>query len=190
MALKLKEKFRKIKEKLMHGTGVFMFLRSVITSQISTYIDYAVSFFLFALCGLGAGISAGIGGACGGITNCAVNYRFTFRMKECSYWAIGVKFFMVWLGSMLLNAFGTALFTNILMSFESLNELGVNENLRFTIARLITGLLVSVAWNFMLQRYFVFRTTKFDNFIDRMHYYLSATRFEKRKIDGKGNRCR
>ncbi len=158
-----------------------MLLRSMITSQVSTYVDYVVSFLLYAFAGLSAGLSAGIGGACGGITNCAVNYKFTFRMRQCSYWAIGIKFFMVWVGSMLLNAMGTQLITNLLTSSHYLEEIGVGNDMCFTIARLSTGLIVSIFWNFMLQRYFVFRTTKFDNFIDRLQYYIHATRFTKRK---------
>lgn len=173
-------KYHNIKHKVVHGTGVFMLLRSMITSQISTLVDYVVSFVLYSVAGLTAGFSAGIGGACGGITNCTVNYRFTFRMRQCSYWAIAVKFFLVWLGSMVLNAVGTQLFTNLLVNSQSVGSM-MSDDLCFTIARLSAGLIVSIFWNFMLQRYFVFRATSFDNFIDRIHYYLSATRFGKRK---------
>lgn len=173
--------FSKLKHKFMHGTGIFMFFRSVVTSQVSTYIDYIVSFVLYAFVGLHAGVSAAIGAACGGVTNCAINYRFTFRMRQCSYWAIGIKFFMVWLGSLTLNAVGTQVITNMLLASRSIDQIGMSDDLCFTIARLSAGLIVSVLWNFMLQRYFVFRTTRFDNFIDRLIYYLRATRFEKRK---------
>lgn len=163
-----------------------MLLRSMITSQVSTYVDYVVSFVLYSCTGLSAGFSAGIGGACGGITNCAVNYRFTFRLRQCSYWAIAVKFFMVWVGSMVLNAVGTQVVTNLLTSSHYLDRAGLSDDLCFTIARLSAGLVVSILWNFMLQRYFVFRTTRFDNFIDRLHYYISATRFDRRDPNRRG----
>lgn len=171
--------FAKIKHNIIHGSGPFLLLRSMITSQISSWVDFIVSFVVFSCTGLSAGWAAGIGGAAGGVTNCAVNYRFTFRMRQCSFLAIGVKFFLVWIGSMVLNGVGTQVFTNILMSLQSLNVL--TEDVRFTIARLTTALIVSIFWNFLLQRYFVFRTNKFDNFIDRIQYYLSATKFEKRR---------
>lgn len=158
----------------MHGTGIFMFMRSVVTSQISSYVDFFIGFAFFAWVGLGSGLSAAIGATAGGVVNCLINYRFTFKLKECSYWAIGVKFFLVWLGSLLLNTFGTEILTNILTASETLDRWGMVENLRFTIARLSVAIIVSVFWNFLLQRFFVFRSTPFDNFIDRTYYYLHA----------------
>lgn len=156
-----------------------MFLRSVVTSQISAYTDFIVSFAFYALISLSAGISAMIGATAGGIVNCLINYKFTFRMRESSYLAIGIKFFLVWLGSLLLNTFGTQYLTNLLDSSSLLDSVNMVDNIRFTIARIITSIVVSVFWNFMLQRYFVFRATAFDNFIDRCHYFLHAT-FSKR----------
>lgn len=151
-----------------------MFLRSVVTSQVSSYVDFFIGFVFYAWVGLGSGMSAAIGAVAGGIVNCMINYRFTFRLRECSYWAIGVKFFLVWVGSLLLNTFGTQWLTNVLLASESLDSIGMVANLRFTIARLSVAIVVSVFWNFLLQRRFVFRPTRFDNFIDRCHYYCSA----------------
>ena len=156
-----------------------MFLRSVMTSQISAYTDYIVSFIFYALLSLSAGLAAMIGATAGGIVNCLINYKFTFRIKESSYLAIGIKFFLVWLGSLLLNTFGTQYFTNILDSSSLLDNVNMVDNIRFSIARIFTSIIVSVFWNFLLQRYFVFRATPFDNFIDRCHYFLHAT-FSKR----------
>ncbi|RXE70151.1 GtrA family protein [Muribaculaceae bacterium Isolate-002 (NCI)] len=172
-------KKKEIKSKFLHGGGIFMFLRSVVTSQISAYTDFIVSFVFYALISLSAGISAMIGATAGGIVNCLINYKFTFRMRESSYLAIGIKFFLVWLGSLLLNTFGTQYLTNLLDSSSLLDSVNMVDNIRFTIARIITSIVVSVVWNFMLQRYFVFRATAFDNFIDRCHYFLHAT-FSKR----------
>lgn len=172
-------KRKEIKAKFLHGGGIFMFLRSVVTSQISAYTDFIVSFIFYALISLSAGISAMIGATAGGIVNCLINYKFTFRMRESSYLAIGVKFFLVWLGSLTLNTFGTQYLTNLLDNSSLLDSVNMVDNIRFTIARILTSIVVSVFWNFMLQRYFVFRSTSFDNFIDRCHYFLHAT-FSKR----------
>jgi len=168
-----------IKAKFLRGGGIFMFLRSVVTSQISAYTDFIVSFIFYALISLSAGISAMIGATAGGIVNCLINYKFTFRMRESSYLAIGVKFFLVWLGSLLLNTFGTQYLTNMLDESRLLDSVNMVDNIRFTIARILTSIVVSVFWNFLLQRYFVFRATAFDNFIDRCHYFIHAT-FSKR----------
>ena len=156
-----------------------MFLRSVITSQISAYTDFIVSFIFYALISLSAGLSAMIGATAGGVVNCLINYKFTFRMRESSYLAIGVKFFLVWLGRLLLNTFGTQYLANLLDNSSLLDSVNMVDNIRFTIARVVTSIIVSVFWNFLLQRYFVFRSTGFDNFIDRCHYFLHAL-FSKR----------
>ena len=171
---------QRLKYNIINGKGIFMVFRSMLSSQISSFIDYALGFALYAWVGLTAGNGSwatAIGATVGGIVNCAINYRFTFKIRECSYWAIGVKFFMVWLGSLLLNTFGTAMFTRIFTQSSLLDHFGFHDNLAYTVARLFVALVVSIFWNFLLLRYFVFRTTKFDNFIDRIYYYLSATRF-------------
>lgn len=151
-----------------------MFLRSVVTSQISAYTDFIVSFIFYAVISLSAGLAAMVGATAGGIVNCLINYKFTFRMRESSYLAIGIKFFLVWLGSLLLNTFGTQYLTNVLEDSSLLDSFNMIDNIRFTIARVLTSIVVSVFWNFLLQRYFVFRANGFDNFIDRCHYYLHA----------------
>lgn len=164
----------KFTDKFLHGRGIFMFLRSVVTSQISSFVDFATSFVLYAWVGFSSAWATAMGAVAGGIVNCTINYKFTFRLRECSYTAIGIKFFMIWLGSMLLNTFGTQFFTNLLDNSAYLDEIGMVRNLRFTIARLGVAILVSVLWNFMLQRYFVFRSTRFDNLIDRCQYWCSS----------------
>jgi hypothetical protein len=76
------------------------------------------------------------------------------------------------LGSLLLNTFGTEAFTNYLTNNVYLDSIGVVEDLRFTVARLSVALVVSVFWNFMLQRYFVFKTNNFDVLLDKCQYAL------------------
>lgn len=163
-----------IKEKFLHGKGIFMFLRSVVSSQLSAYVDFILSFVFFMALNLSAAISAMLGATAGGIVNCLINYKFTFRMRECSYYAIGVKFFLVWLGSLLLNTFGTELLNMLLSKSHILDVWGFTRDFIFVIARVTTSLIVCVFWNFLLQRYFVFRATPFDNLIDRIRYYLRA----------------
>jgi putative flippase GtrA len=161
-----------IKDKFLHGKGGFMFLRSVITSQISSTVDFITSFAFFAWIGFGPGWATAVGAFAGGVVNCMVNYKFTFRVDEGSYFAIGVKFFLVWLGSLLLNTFGTEAFTNYLTNNVYLDSIGVAEDLRFTVARLSVALVVSIFWNFMLQRYFVFKTNTFDILLDKCQYAI------------------
>ncbi|MDE7135957.1 MAG: GtrA family protein [Muribaculaceae bacterium] len=165
---------QRLKHNLLYGKGIFMFLRSVMSSQISTIVDYIISFVFFAAVNLSSELSACFGAVAGGIVNCITNYKFTFKIKECSYFAIGVKFFLIWTGSLLLNTFGTGFVDNMLTRSELFDSWGVSRDMIFAMSRISTSLLVSIFWNFLLQRYFVFSPTRFDNFLDRLYYYLSA----------------
>ena len=80
---------------------------------------------------------------------------------------------MVWVGSLLLNAYGTEFLTGVCLDSELLGIWGISRNLRFTIARLTISLLVSVFWNLLLQRTFVYRYVKFDTVLS---FIISRTR--------------
>ncbi|MDE7442713.1 MAG: hypothetical protein K2M65_00955, partial [Muribaculaceae bacterium] len=68
----------------------------------------------------------------------------------------------VWTGSLLLNTYGTAFFNELFANSSLLDQWGVALNLRFFVARIGVSLIVSIFWNFMLQRYFVYRNSRFD----------------------------
>ena len=54
----------------------------------------------------------------------------------------------------------------------------------FAAARLLTSLIVSLAWNFNLQRYFVFRNTRFDEkIIALIESFPSLTSADKAEIE-------
>ena len=76
-----------------------------------------------------------------------------------------IKYMMVWIGSLLLNAYGTEYLTELCLASEMLDSWGISRNLRFTIARLTVSFLVSVFWNLLLQRTFVYRSIKFDTIL-------------------------
>ena len=121
---------------------IYSFLRSVVSSQTASWVDLATCFVLFAWAGFNAFVATACGALVGGIINCIINFRFTFHVKDVPWKAVAVKYAMVWVGSLLLNSGGT-------------------DGL-YHAARLITSLLVSWFWNFALQRYFVYRPTRFD----------------------------
>lgn len=147
---------------------VFTFVRSSISSQISSWTDMAVSFAMFKwVLGI-AWLSTAIGAICGGIVNCIIGYKFTYHADGVSKRAVGVKFAMVWLGSLILNSSGTELLTRLLESWTWLESIGFSADGCFAAARLIISLVVSLAWNFVLQRHFVFRPSKFDPYAIRI----------------------
>lgn len=133
------------------------------TSQASAWVDFVTSFVFFAWIGFSGGNAAAAGAIAGGIANCTLNYRWTFRGSHCPVANVVVKYVMVWIGSFLFNAYGTEFLTEICLESSLLDSWGISRNLRFTVARLTVSLIVSVFWNLLLQRKFVYRYVKFDN---------------------------
>lgn len=153
----------KIWNKLLYSDSlVYTFSRSIVSSQAASWLDIILGFILFAAAGMSAFWSAAMGAVAGGILNCVINYRFTFHAAGCSRKAVAVKYAMVWIGSVLLNSFGTELLYTFLHEWHLDRDLGISADACYAVARLTVSLLVSLLWNFGLQRVFVYRTSPAD----------------------------
>ena len=164
----MKAKINKITDKVVNGHGFFTFLRSSLSSQIASWIDMGTRmiFYSFIFASLTpfyrSNLSVAIGALVGGIVNCTINYRFTFHASGQSIKAVAVKYFLVWTGSLLLNMYGTTFAALNLSKWHWLISIGFRPDGIFAAATLIVSLIVSLAWNFALQRSFVYRPSKFD----------------------------
>ena len=152
---------------LKNDNFLFTFLRSAVSSQTSGWTDFAVSFVFFQWIGFPPLYASALGAVAGGIVNCIINYRFTFHAEGVDWRAVVVKYVLVWIGSLLLNSFGTEVLYNLIRDWDWLETLGFKKAGYFSAARLFVALVVSWAWNFMLQRYLVYRTTGFDPYAIR-----------------------
>lgn len=140
------------------------FLRSALSSQASGWVDFCVGFVMFNWV-FGHHLSwlaTAIGVVAGGIVNCVLCYKFTFRAENVPWKAVVVKYVLVWLGNLILNSGGTEVVYLLLKKFEFLENLGFKPAGYYTAARLFMSLMVSWFWNFVLQRNFVYRPSKFD----------------------------
>lgn len=174
-----------IKDKVVNGGGIFTFLRSSISSQLASWTDMGARFifYTFVLSGLSefyrANISVAIGALIGGIINCCINYRYTFHASGQNVKAVGVKYFLVWTGSLLLNMYGTTYACMAVGKWTWLRTLGFTDNGIFYVTTLLVSLIVSLAWNFLLQRNFVYRPSGFDRYaIKFVNIFLPGTRKE------------
>jgi putative flippase GtrA len=89
-------------------------------------------------------ISIAIGGIVGAIVNFSINRYWTFQSYESTVGTQVLKFILIVAGSILLKATGTYLITTFLQ-------------VDYRISRLITDIFVSFGFNFLLQKYWVFR---------------------------------
>lgn len=166
---------RKAADKFMHGKGIFTFLRSSVSSQIASWTDMGVCFVFYAWVFIGMGkdplrsfLATAIGLVVGGVVNCCINYKFTFRAEGCSVKAVAIKYLLIWGGSFVLNLAGTTAFNHLLQHIDWLRQIGMRPDGIFAFARLSVSLAVSLAWNFLLQKNFVYVPSKFDPYAIRL----------------------
>lgn len=170
--------FKDATDKVLKSNNLFFtFVRSTVSSQISSWTDMFTSFALFAWVNLMPWVATVIGSVVGGIVNCIIGYKFTFHAQGVSKKAVVVKFLMVWLGSVVFNSWGTDALYHLLKSWHWLETIGFRPDGFFAAARLTVSLVVSLAWNFLLQRKFVYRPVPFDKYAVRL---VDALTFRRR----------
>lgn len=117
-------------------------------AQISAFVGGIVDYLIMLVCVefLETHYVAGIviGGIIGAVVNYSINRYWSFAgNKEGAQQQIG-KFIIVVIGSILLKSAGTTLLTEVL-------------HIDYKVSRLITDAVVSFGFNYVLQRYWVFR---------------------------------
>ncbi len=161
--------WKRAADKLMRGNGIFTFLRSSASSQVSSWADMGVCFVFYAWVFLPLGnspmrsfLATAIGLVVGGVVNCCINYKFTFRAEQCPVKAVAIKYLLIWAGSFALNLGGTTALNHLLQQLTWLGSIGIKPDGVFAFSRLSVSLVVSLAWNFLLQKNFVYVPTCFD----------------------------
>jgi len=166
---------RRWADKFIHGKGIFTFLRSSVSSQIASWTDMCVCFVFYAWVFMPMGVSpmrsflaTAVGLVVGGVVNCFINYKFTFRADNCPVKAVAFKYLLIWGGSFILNIAGTTALTHLLQQIPwdriSLPfGIEVKSDGIFAASRLTVSLIVSLAWNFLMQKNFVYIPTRFDS---------------------------
>jgi putative flippase GtrA len=125
------------------SAAVWEWVRHHISSILATIGDYAVMIACVELIGMRPVPATALGALVGGVTNFILARFFAYRATEAGVGGQTWRYALVSTGSLGLNAVGEHLFANIL-------------GLQYLLARVITSIIVSNAWNYPLQRFFVF----------------------------------
>lgn len=149
---------------------IYTAIRSFMAAQIAGWIDFGTSFAMFAWAGFQPMYSAAIGALMGGVTNCIINYKFTYPTQNCAWNIVIVKYALVWFGGLLLNSSGTQILYWALNQWKWLGEIGFKPDGYFTAARLGTALVVSVLWHFLMQKNFVYKQVSFDKYAEKISF--------------------
>ena len=160
-------RMKHFRDQCVQGDGIYMYVRSLLSSGVASCIDVALGFVCFALLDFHPWLATALGALAGGIVNCTINYRYTFHAKGCSKQAVAVKYTMVWMGSLMWNTLGTTYLYAWLVAVMQAAGSGLSEDICYALARLVVSLVVSFVWNYLLQRHFVYRSTRFDAVIVR-----------------------
>lgn len=168
MALKLNNLFNKV---VKSDRIVYTFLRAIFASLCSAFVDLGTRVLAFSIIFTSltdfyrSNISVALGAIVGGIVNCVINYKVTFHAGGQNKAGVSIKFFICWAGNLLLNMYGTTFLLIPLSQCDLLKSHGITDDEIFTVTTLCVAIIVSIFWNFTVQRYFVYRYTFFDRWL-------------------------
>ena len=125
----------------MHITRL---LKAQAASAAGTAIDFLATIVCVEVFHSWYLLATAIGNAAGGITNFYLGRHLVFKVSQQQARLQGVRYFIVWLGSMLLNAGGVYLFAQLL-------------HLNFLYSKVLVSFVVGTGFNYFMQLYFVFK---------------------------------
>lgn len=123
---------------------LFIFFKAQASAFIGGISDYIIMVFCTGVFGIFYPISIVIGGICGAVINFSINRKWTFKAENGHLNKQLVKFITVVFGSICLKSGGTYLFTTW-------------SHIDYKITRIIVDLIVSLGFNYTLQKYWVFK---------------------------------
>ncbi|HMV15403.1 MAG TPA: GtrA family protein [Chitinophagales bacterium] len=131
---------------MLKKKSLLVFGKAQVSAFIGGLVDYGVMVFCVELLFINLKYSIAIGGIIGAVINFSINKYWTYQSKKPSLTSQLIKFYIVVAGSIYLKSNGTYILTHLLQ-------------IDYKITRIMVDLVVSIGFNFMLQKYWVFRTT-------------------------------
>jgi putative flippase GtrA len=122
---------------------LWQLLRHQVGSVAATVVDFGAMICMVEGLGLGAVPATVIGASSGAVTNFLIGRSWIFRARGGRVWPQALRYVVVSGTSLGLNVLGEYLLLRNLVS-------------HYVVARLMVAALVSILWNFPMQRFFVF----------------------------------
>lgn len=119
-------------------------LKAQAASLVSSAVDFLVTIALVEGLHRWYVLATVLGNMAGGLTNFYLGRLVVFEAASRSAQAQGARYFITWLGSMLLNAAGLFVLTRWL-------------GLHYIVSKTLVSLLVGVGFNYFMQLHFVFK---------------------------------
>lgn len=122
------------------------FLKANVASLVASGCDYGMTVLLKEMLNVGEWAAGVSGTVTGGIVNFFVSRHWVFKVDNVKAHIQGRRFLITWAGNLFLNASGYYL----LIHYTSIH---------YIIAKLVTSLTVAFAYNYPLQKKYVFKNT-------------------------------
>lgn len=135
---------------MINHRSVKTFIKAQFSAFAGGVVDYMTMIFFTELAGIHYTLSIAIGGLVGALVNFSINRFWTFKLKDQDRGSVNsqlLKFCIVLSGSILLKTSGTYILTE---------TLGID----YRVSRLVVDLIVSILFNYTLQKYWVFEWAK------------------------------
>ncbi|MDR2802553.1 MAG: GtrA family protein [Prevotellaceae bacterium] len=128
---------------------LIIFFKAQLSAFIGGLCDYGIMIFLTELVGIHYTLSIAVACVLGAVVNFSLNKTWSFYSRNKSYKFSStqqlLRFAFVLVSSILLKISGTYLLT----SFAGID---------YKISRIITDIIVSLCYNYVLQRFWVFQS--------------------------------
>ncbi len=120
------------------------FLKAQTASMTATVVDFLVTVLAVELLGAWYVLATVLGTASGGITHFALGREWVFHAEDASLLVQASRYFIIWMGSLFLNAAGVFVITHY-------------SGVSYLISKVIVSILVGVGYNYLMQKKFVFK---------------------------------
>lgn len=124
------------------------FLKANIASLIASFFDYILTIMAVQIFGMNVVLASFAGNVFGGIVNFMLGRNWVFSAQQSGRWKQASRYFIVWIGNLLLNSSGMYLFTK--------------TSLYYITAKIITSIAVAVGYNYPLQKRYVFKKKRIE----------------------------
>ena len=121
------------------------FIKVNTAAIIATIIDFSFTFFLKQIVQIDAVLASIFGTISGGMINFLIGRVWVFNTPEIPFIQQGKRYFLTWIGNLLLNACGVCILIKII---------GVH----YLFAKMATAITVAIGYNYPLQKKYVFKT--------------------------------
>ena len=125
------------------------FFKANVASLTASFCDYLVTIIFREVLLVEVVRASMVGTIFGGIINFLIGRNWVFKSTDASSYHQAKKYFLVWSGNLVLNALGVYLLTG---------PCQVN----YIIAKLVTSITIAVAYNYPIQKKYVFKKIEID----------------------------